>query len=73
MDRKTYKKEREKALEIREDLWQFLDKTIPKQPGSLMYDFDISPKLDAKKFYEIFYKYDYQVRKALALGLKLAE
>jgi hypothetical protein len=73
MDKNTYKKEREKALEIREELWQLLDEAVLKQPDSFLYDFNASPKLDAKKFYEIFYKYDYQVRKALAHGLKLAE
>ncbi|MDR0762519.1 MAG: hypothetical protein LBF13_05680 [Campylobacteraceae bacterium] len=71
MDKEAFKKERAAALEIREELWQFLDEVIPK--GSLSYDFSTKPKLDAKKFYEIFYKYDYQVRKALAHGLKLAE
>jgi hypothetical protein len=73
MAKETFKKERERALKIREELWRLLDEAIPKGQDSLSYDFSAQPKLDAKKFYEIFYKYDYQVRKALAHGLKLAE
>ncbi|MDR1008128.1 MAG: hypothetical protein LBL65_06150 [Campylobacteraceae bacterium] len=73
MDKEAYKNQREAALEIREEIWRFLDETIPKQSNSLSYDFGASPKLDAKRFYEIFYKYDYQVRKTFTLGLKLAQ
>jgi hypothetical protein len=73
MDKEAYKKQREKALDAREELWRLLDEAIPKGQDSFSYDFSASPKLDAKRFYEIFYRYDYQVRKALAHGLKLAE
>jgi hypothetical protein len=72
MSKEAYDKEREEVFKIRDELFDFLDRSLPQKPNSQAYDFAAQPKLDAKELYEIFYKYDYQIRKTLALGAKLA-
>jgi hypothetical protein len=55
-------KETKTLIEIRKEFYDYLDKNIPKKEHGI-YDFSSSPKLDAKKVYELFYKLDYQARK----------
>ncbi len=58
--------ENKKLIEIRDEIFEFLDKNIPhNKDGS--FDFSSNPKLDAKEVYERFFKLDYQARKLRAL------
>ena len=60
------KSENKKLIEIRNELYEFLDKNIPhNKDGS--FDFSKNPKLDAKEVYDRFFKLDYQARKLRAL------
>jgi len=55
-------KEVARLMEIRNEFYEFLDENIPKDNFG-KYDFSDSPKLEAKRVYELFYKLDYQARK----------
>lgn len=57
------KKELKIFFEIREELFGFFDKHIPKKSDNITFDFSDDVKIDAKELYELFYKYDYQARK----------
>lgn len=52
-----------KFMNIRTDFLDYLDENIPKKSNNIEYNFKESPKLDAKKIYEHFFKLDYQARK----------
>ena len=60
------KSENKKLIEIRDEIFEFLDKNIP-QNGDGSFDFSKNPTLDAKEVYERFFKLDYQARKLRAL------
>lgn len=57
------KKEMREFSNIRDELYAFFDKTLPKDSSGILFDFSSNPTLDAKELYELFYKYDYQTRK----------
>jgi len=60
------KSENQRLIEIRDEIFDYLDKHIPKnEDGS--FDFSSNPTLDAKDVYERFFKLDYQARKLRAL------
>jgi len=61
-DKDYVKKETDKLMEIRKEFYNYLDENIPKDKFGI-YNFSSSPKLEAKKVYELFYKLDYQARK----------
>ena len=70
---KSYiEKENAKLIEIRKEIFSYLDSHIPKnKDGS--FDFSDNPKLDAKDVYERFFKLDYQARKLRALLVQTYE
>ncbi len=70
---KSYiEKENAKLIEIRKEIFDYLDQHIPKnKDGS--FDFSDNPKLDAKDVYERFFKLDYQARKLRALLVQTYE
>jgi len=70
MDKEYIKQETDKLMEIRKEFYRFLDENIPKDSEG-KYDFSSSPKLDAKRVYELFYKLDYQARKLRGILVNL--
>lgn len=62
LDKKEVEIELDKLIQIREDMYKFLDENLPKDENDI-YDFSSNPKLDAQKIYEHFFKMDYQARK----------
>ena len=64
-EKEYIKQENTKLIEIRDEIFDFLDKNIPNQDGN--FDFSKNPTLDAKEVYERFFKLDYQARKLRAL------
>ena len=59
------REENSKLIEIRDEIFEYLDKNIPQKDGN--FDFSNNPTLDAKEVYERFFKLDYQARKLRAL------
>ena len=59
------REENSKLIQIRDEIFDFLDKNIPQVDGN--FDFSKNPTLDAKEVYERFFKLDYQARKLRAL------
>ncbi len=59
------REENSKLIQIRDEVFDFLDKNIPQVDGN--FDFSKNPTLDAKEVYERFFKLDYQARKLRAL------
>ncbi len=59
------RQENSKLIEIRDEIFEYLDKNIPTKDGN--FDFSQNPTLDAKEVYERFFKLDYQARKLRAL------
>lgn len=57
------KKELDTLIQIRESMYEFLDKNLQKDKISGAYDFSSNPTLDAKEVYSNFFKLDYQARK----------
>jgi hypothetical protein len=71
MQKDDFKKELGEFLAIRDELFAFFDRSLPKDKNKIIFDFSSKPTLEAKEFYNIFYKYDYQARKALANAANL--
>lgn len=69
MEKDEVKKELARLIEIREDMYEFLDKNIAKSKDG-GYDFSQNPTLDAKTVYEKFFKLDYQARKIRSFLVK---
>jgi rhodanese-related sulfurtransferase len=63
LDKDMVAHELAKLIDVRTDFLEFLDDSIPKKSNNIEYDFDNSPKIDAKQVYEHFFKLDYQARK----------
>jgi hypothetical protein len=68
---KEFKKELDEFFAIRDELFEFLDGSIPKDKNGFNFDFSNNPALNAKDFYKIFYKYDYKARKTFASAMKM--
>ena len=60
------KSENGKLIEIRDEFFELLDKSIPQDKDG-NFDFTNNPTLDAKAVYENLFKLDYQARKLRAL------
>jgi len=58
---------------LRNEFFEYLDSKIPLIEGTLNYDFEKCPTLDAKEVYERFFKLDYQARKVRGVGIALLE
>ncbi|MDR0407500.1 MAG: hypothetical protein LBH45_01075 [Campylobacteraceae bacterium] len=71
MKQNELKKELGEFFAIRDELFEFLDKSIPKDKSGLNFDFDKNSTLNAQDFYKIFYKYDYKARKTFASAMKM--
>jgi len=65
-EKEYVEKENAKLIEIRKEIFEYLDNNIPKDKNG-GFDFSDNPKLDAKEVYERFFKLDYQARKLRAL------
>ena len=65
-DKQYIDDENAKLIEIRDEIFEYLDKHIPQDKNGA-FDFNENPKLDAKEVYERFFKLDYQARKLRAL------
>lgn len=63
------KREMKEFFKLRDELYDYLDKNLPKDKNGLTFDFSDNPKLDAKELYELFYDQDYQARKAFAVAI----
>jgi hypothetical protein len=73
MKQDEFKKELNELFEIRDELFAFLDASLPKDKSGFAFDFSENPTLDAKKLYDFFYKYDYKARKTFAKAMKLLD
>ena len=63
-----------KLIEIREEIFEYLDANIPKKSeNGDAFDFSSQPKLDAQEVYERFFKLDYQARKLRGFLVKAYE
>lgn len=62
MEKAEVEKELDKLIQIREEMYSFLDENLTKSKNG-GYDFSQNPTLDAKGVYERFFKLDYQARK----------
>ncbi|MDR2790572.1 MAG: hypothetical protein LBB59_06320 [Campylobacteraceae bacterium] len=71
MKQSEFEKELDEFFAIRDELFAFLDKSIPKDKSGFNFDFSKNPQLDAQSFYKIFYRYDYKARKTFAGARKL--
>ncbi len=63
LERDMVTQELERLIDIRTELFGFLDESIPKRSNNIEYDFSKSPTVDAKRIYEYCFKLDYQARK----------
>ncbi|PID48028.1 MAG: hypothetical protein CR967_01840 [Proteobacteria bacterium] len=63
LDKKEVKKELDKLIQIREEIYAYLDANLEKDEKTGIYDFSSNPSLDAKGVYGHFFKLDYQARK----------
>jgi hypothetical protein len=75
LEKKMVALELDKLIEIRTEIFKYLDENIPKKSNNIEFDFENNPTLDAKAIYEHFFKLDYQARKLRGflvheLGLK---
>lgn len=63
LDKKQIEKELNTLIDIREKMYDYLDKNLPKDEKSGGYDFSTNPVLNAQEVYKHFFKLDYQARK----------
>ncbi len=63
IDKKEVQIQADKLIELREQMYAYLDANLKKDAISGAYDFSSNPTLDAKGVYEHFFKLDYQARK----------
>ncbi|MDR1614167.1 MAG: hypothetical protein LBS26_01210 [Campylobacteraceae bacterium] len=71
MKQNELKKELDEFFAIRDELFAFLDKSVPKDESGFNFDFGKNPVLNAQDFYKIFYRYDYKARKTFASAMKM--
>ncbi len=68
MDKEAAKKEFKKYEKMRNEMYEFLEKEIPKRAdGSL--DFERAGKIDAKEVFEKWFQLDYQARKIRGIAI----
>lgn len=60
----------ESLLKARDGFFEVLDKNVPKQGNSSVFDFDACTDKSLKDLYREFYSYDYAIRKILPLIYK---
>ncbi|MDR1285686.1 MAG: hypothetical protein LBJ88_05765 [Campylobacteraceae bacterium] len=71
MKQDELKKELDEFFAIRDEIFEFLDKSVPKDKSGFNFDFSKDPTLNARDFYKIFYRYDYKARKTFASAMKM--
>lgn len=64
-DKAVVEAELAKLMEIRNAFYSYLDENLPKDNHG-NFNFSGSPRIDAEKVYEHFFKLDYQARKLRA-------
>lgn len=66
LEKETIEKEIKELIHIREEMFSYFDKHLPKNKITSAYDFSSNPTLNAKEIYEHCFKLDYQARKLRA-------
>ncbi|ANE33235.1 CmeU family protein [Campylobacter hyointestinalis] len=64
-ERVFIKNQIESMLKARDAFFEVLDKNVPKQGNSNVFDFESCKDKSLKDLYKEFYAYDYSIRKIL--------
>ncbi len=68
MDKEAAMKEFKKYEQMRQEMYEFLERHIPKDERGVL-QFDQAQKIDAKEIYDRWFKLDYQARRIRGIAI----
>ncbi|MRI58761.1 MAG: hypothetical protein C6H99_04545 [Epsilonproteobacteria bacterium] len=68
MDRDAAMKEFKKYEQMRQEMYEFLERYIPRDEKGVL-QFDKAQKIDAKEIFDRWFKLDYQARKIRGIAI----